>query len=94
MPSNAPLHSSKLEEEGKTFTQEAKDALPAYFKTLSTLDNFASARDVVENVRPHLETARANRAYEKQQLEAKEASAEPASGSGSKGGGAVIETEG
>merc|ERR1711988_93830 len=58
---------NKLEGEGKTFTQEAKNALPEYFDTLVNLDNWASARDVMENIRPNLETARAGRAYEKQQ---------------------------
>jgi hypothetical protein len=52
-----------IEREGKSITQQAKDALVSYFDCLSNLDNWASARDVMELIKKNLEIERAARSY-------------------------------
>lgn len=62
-PQSASALINRIEADGKEMTEEAKDALPAYFSAMRDLPNWASARDVMEHVRPNLETERASRAF-------------------------------
>lgn len=62
-----------IAKDGKTIADDAKHALSAYFEALCDLPNWASARDVVEIVKPALEQERSSRSFalaeKKRQLE-------------------------
>jgi thiol-disulfide isomerase/thioredoxin/AAA+ superfamily predicted ATPase len=49
--------------DGKSITEEAQVALPGFFNNLADLPNWASARDVMENVKSNLEGERATRSF-------------------------------
>lgn len=54
---------NSIVKDGKTITEEAVAALPAYFNSMRELPNWASARDAMELIRPALEVERASRSF-------------------------------
>ena len=54
---------NSITKDGKTISFEAQHSLPAFFSALADLPNWASARDVMEIVKPLLEQERASRSF-------------------------------
>ena len=55
---------NSITKDGKTISFEAQAELPAFFGALADLPNWASARDVMEIVKPLIEQERASRSFQ------------------------------